>query len=114
MRLMERVQKGDKEAFQSLFDDIGPLITLFARRRAFAQAEIDDVCQEALLAVFKSRHTYELARPFEPWVFTIVRNITATHLRRTRQRARWHEPQVRFRKPAPKTSRVWASNYATD
>ena len=61
---MERAQNGDREAFQALFAEIGPIITLFVRRRVFDQAEVDDVCQEALLAIFKSRHTYQPARPF--------------------------------------------------
>jgi RNA polymerase sigma-70 factor, ECF subfamily len=92
VRLMERAQNGDKEAFHDLFGDIGPLITPFVRRRVFDQTEVDDVCQEALLAVFKSRHTYQLARPFEPWLFAIVRNVIAAYLQRNRQHARWHEP----------------------
>jgi len=89
---MERAQKGDREAFQALFADIGPLITLFVRRRVFDQAEVDDVCQEALLAVFKSRHTYQPARPFEPWLFAIVRNVIAAYLQRNRQRGKWQAP----------------------
>jgi RNA polymerase sigma-70 factor, ECF subfamily len=89
---MECAQAGDKEAFQVLFDDIGPLITRFVRRRLLDQAEVDDVCQEVLLAVFKSRQTYQPARPFEPWLFAIVRNVLAAYLLRNRQRTRWHEP----------------------
>src|ERR1700674_4751255 len=85
MRLMERAQNGDKEAFRTLFDEIGPLITMFVRRRVFDQAEVDDVCQEALIGVFKSRHTYQLSRPFEPWLFAIVRNVIAAYLQRNRQ-----------------------------
>jgi RNA polymerase sigma-70 factor, ECF subfamily len=91
-RFMERAQKGDREAFQALFADIGPLITLFVRRRVFDQAEVDDVCQEALLAVFKSRHTYQPARPFEPWLFAIVRNVIAAYFQRNRQRGKWQAP----------------------
>src|ERR1700674_3815184 len=89
---MERAQNGDKEAFQALFSDIGPVITRFVRRRVFDQAEVDDVCQESLLAVFKSRHTYQLGRRFEPWLFAIVRNVTAAYLQRNQRHARWHEP----------------------
>jgi|ERR1700722_9237368 RNA polymerase sigma-70 factor (ECF subfamily) len=91
-RLMERAQNGEREAFQALFADIGPLITLFVRRRVFDQSEVDDVCQEALLAVFKSRHTYQPARPFEPWLFAIVRNVTAAYFQRNRQHGRWQAP----------------------
>ena len=89
---MVSAQNGDKEAFKELFGDIGPLITLFVRRRVFDPSEVDDVCQEALFAVFKSRHTYQPTRPFEPWLFAIVRNIIAAYLQRNRLRSRWHEP----------------------
>jgi RNA polymerase sigma-70 factor, ECF subfamily len=91
-RLMERAQEGDKEAFQILFSDIGPLITRFVRRRVHDAEEVEDICQEALLAIFRSRHTYQPARPFEPWLYAIVRNVLAAYLQRNRQRAGWHEP----------------------
>lgn len=89
---MERAQNGDKEAFQTLFVDIGPLITRFVRRRGLDQSEVDDVCQETLLAIFKSRHSYQPTRPFEPWLFAIVRHVMAAYFARTRQHARGREP----------------------
>jgi RNA polymerase sigma-70 factor (ECF subfamily) len=89
---MERAQGGDKDAFHALFAEIGPSITLFVRRRVFNEAEVEDVCQEALIAVFKSRHTYQSTRPFEPWLFAIVRNVIAAYLQRNRHHSRWHEP----------------------
>jgi RNA polymerase sigma-70 factor (ECF subfamily) len=90
-RLMERAQSGDREAFQALFRDIGPVITRFVRRRVLDQAEVEDVCQEALIGVFKSRHTYEPGRPFEPWLFAIVRNVASAYFRQGLQRAAWLE-----------------------
>jgi RNA polymerase sigma-70 factor (ECF subfamily) len=83
-RLMERAQNGDREAFYALFQDIGPLVTRFLRRRLPDRGEIEDVCQEALIAVYRSRHTYQPTRPFEPWLFAIVRRVSAEHLRRSR------------------------------
>jgi RNA polymerase sigma-70 factor (ECF subfamily) len=90
-RLMERAQTGDREAFHLLFEDIGPIITRFMRRRIVDWAEAEDVCQETLLAVFKSRQTYEPARPFEPWLFAIARHVLGAHLQRNRQHIGWHE-----------------------
>ncbi len=91
-RLMERAQDGDKQAFQALFQDIGPLVTGFVRRRVRDQTEVEDVCQEALIAVYRSRQTYQPARPFEPWLFAIVRNVTAEYLKRQSQKSGWQEP----------------------
>jgi RNA polymerase sigma-70 factor (ECF subfamily) len=65
--LMERAQAGNAEAFCVLFADIGHLITAFVRRRVL-EADVEDVCQEVLIAIFKSRHTFQPARPFEPWL----------------------------------------------
>lgn len=83
---MERAQGGDRQAFHSLFEDIGPLIERFLRRRIADHTEIKDICQEAMIAVYKSRHTYQPERPFEPWLFAIVRRVTGEHFRRERQR----------------------------
>jgi RNA polymerase sigma-70 factor, ECF subfamily len=85
-QLMQRAQLGDRDAFHLLFKEVGPLITRFLRRRISENSEIEDICQEAMLAVYKSRHTYEPDRPFEPWLFAIVRKVSAEHLRRERQR----------------------------
>ena len=91
-RLMERAQAGDKEAFHELFDDIGPLITRLVRRRVFDPAEVDDICQEILLAIFKSRHTYQPSRPFEPWVYAIIRHVIGAHRKQHRRQRVWNEP----------------------
>jgi RNA polymerase sigma-70 factor, ECF subfamily len=74
-QLMERVQRGEREAFHMLFKDIGPLITRFLHRRLSGNSEIEDICQETVLAVYKSRHTYQPDRPFEPWLFAILRKV---------------------------------------
>lgn len=94
-RLMERAQNGDRQAFQDLFQELGPLITAFIRRRVRDQTDVEDVCQEALIAVYKSRQTYLPSRPFEPWLFTVVRNVTAEYLKRQWQRSGWQEPMER-------------------
>jgi RNA polymerase sigma-70 factor, ECF subfamily len=82
---MERARSGDRESFHALFKEIGPLITRFLRRHLIDRAELEDVCQEVLIAVYKSRHTYDAERPFEPWLFAIVRKVSSEHLRRSRR-----------------------------
>jgi RNA polymerase sigma-70 factor, ECF subfamily len=85
-QLMERAREGDREAFHTLFKEVGPLITRFLRRRLSDYSEIEDICQEAMIAVYKSRHTYQPQRPFEPWLFAIIRKVTGEHFRLERQR----------------------------
>ena len=96
---MEQAQDGDKEALRLLFEDIGPVITSFVRRRILDWADADDICQEALLAVFKSRHTYEPSRPFEPWLFAIVRHVMSAHLHWNRQHIGSQETMIDIPEP---------------
>jgi RNA polymerase sigma-70 factor, ECF subfamily len=83
---MERAQGGDRGAFQTLFQDVGPLITRFLRRRMSDNSEVEDICQEVMIAVYRSRHTFQPQRPFEPWLFAIVRKVSGEHFRRERRR----------------------------
>jgi RNA polymerase sigma-70 factor, ECF subfamily len=81
-RLMERVQDGDRQAYRELLEDIGPVVLEFARRRVADRHEVEDVAQETLIALHRARHTYDPARPFEPWLFAIARNVVADYHRR--------------------------------
>jgi RNA polymerase sigma-70 factor, ECF subfamily len=45
-----------------------------------------------MIAVYKSRHTYQPERPFEPWLFAIVRRVSGEHFRRERQRLAFQMP----------------------
>jgi RNA polymerase sigma-70 factor, ECF subfamily len=90
-RLMTRLQQGDANACQELFDSIGPSLTYFLRRRIADPQELEDVYQEVFMAVFEARHTYETGRPFEPWLFAIARNIAVDYSRRRWTQARWEE-----------------------
>jgi RNA polymerase sigma-70 factor, ECF subfamily len=90
-RLMECAQDGDREAFRVLFEEIGPVIGRFVRRRMTDQVEAEDICQEALIAIYKSRHTFQPSRPFEPWMFAIVRNVVNRYFSTSLQHTRWQE-----------------------
>jgi RNA polymerase sigma-70 factor (ECF subfamily) len=81
-RLMESAQNGDRDAFLTLMRDLGPQLTGFLRRRIADRHELEDVCQETLMAIYESRHTYEASRPVEPWIFAIARHVAASHYRR--------------------------------
>jgi RNA polymerase sigma-70 factor (ECF subfamily) len=87
--LMERAQQGDRDAFHTLFKEVGPLITRFVGRRVRETSEVEDVCQEILLAIYKSRHTFQPTRPLEPWLFGIAHNVCSSHNQRHRSRVSW-------------------------
>ncbi|HUO04165.1 MAG TPA: RNA polymerase sigma factor [Candidatus Binataceae bacterium] len=88
---MRLSQAGDREAFRELVNDIGPAIMRFLRRRIADAGELEDACQEALLAIYQSRHTYQPGRPVEPWLFAIARYVGGRHAKNAWARIQWQE-----------------------
>ncbi len=84
---MELVQQGDAEAYRELLDGLEPQLRRFLRRRFAPIRDVDDVCQEVLIALHSSRHTYEAGRPFDAWFFGIASHTAIDHVRRTKRRA---------------------------
>jgi RNA polymerase sigma-70 factor (ECF subfamily) len=89
--LMARAQDGDRDAFRTLLENILPQVRAFLRRRLLDASELEDLCQETLLAFYQARRTYDPARPVEPWLFAIARNVAAEHRRSHTRRTRWLE-----------------------
>jgi RNA polymerase sigma-70 factor (ECF subfamily) len=87
--LMAAAQHGDREAYRALLEDVSPLVTAVLRRRISDPAELADVHQEALVHLHRARHTYDPKRPFDPWLFAIVRHTAIDHARRRRVRLSW-------------------------
>jgi RNA polymerase sigma-70 factor (ECF subfamily) len=88
---MQSAQHGDKEAFRTLLQEVRPVIARFLQRRIPDQLELEDACQETLIAIYESRRTYDARRPVEPWLYAIARNVGANHARQHYARA-WQEP----------------------
>ena len=84
---MARVQAGDRDAYRALLDDIARALTTFLRRRLYATADLDDAYQDTLLALHRGLHTYDPARPFEPWLFAIARHVASDYARAGARRA---------------------------
>jgi RNA polymerase sigma-70 factor (ECF subfamily) len=86
---MVQAQEGDRDAYRALLEDIRGALTGFLRRRLGDPEEVADVVQETLVSVHRARHTYDPARPFEPWLFTIARHTLVDHMRRRMRQTRW-------------------------
>lgn len=82
---------GDADAYRRLLAELGNAIESYIRARFGAIDSLEDCVQECLLAIHKARHTYDPARPFRPWLFTLVRHRTIDVLRQSRQYRRGGE-----------------------
>jgi len=80
--LLVRGLGGDRNAYHAFLRDLGAhLRTFLAGRLRRSAADIEDVVQEALLAVHNQRHTYDPARPVTAWVHAIAKYKAVDFLR---------------------------------
>jgi RNA polymerase sigma factor (sigma-70 family) len=89
-RLMADAQRGDRDAYGELLNELGPMVMRFVRRRVRDADDVEDVYQEVFMTFHRARHTYEPARPLEPWLFAIARRVVSDHGRR-RLKRKTHE-----------------------
>jgi RNA polymerase sigma-70 factor (ECF subfamily) len=79
---------GDGAAYRQLLGRLSRHLRAYFNRRLsrFGRraAESEDLVQEALLAIHTSRHTYDPAEPFTPWVHAIAQYKLIDHMRATR------------------------------
>lgn len=86
---MAAAQDGDARAYRLLLRECAVLAAAVARRQGVPPGAVDDVVQDTLLTVHRVRHTYDPARPFDPWLRAIAGRRAVDALRRRgRQGAR--------------------------
>jgi RNA polymerase sigma-70 factor (ECF subfamily) len=83
---MQAAIAGDGDAYRRLLDKLLPLVTAIAHtclaRNGRDRSDLDDVVQEALLAIHLKRHLWNPSRPLVPWIRALVVNKAIDVLRR--------------------------------
>jgi RNA polymerase sigma factor (sigma-70 family) len=82
---MQSSLAGDSRAYRALFVALLPVLRRYFARKVSNHADVDDLVQVTLIAVHDRRDTYDLARPFQPWLFAIAQYKMIDHFRRTRR-----------------------------
>ena len=85
-QLLERHRRGDAGAFETLIGRHHDDLLRFLIRLTGDRAAAEDVFQEAFLQVHISADTFDTARRFKPWLFTIAANKGRDHLRKKARR----------------------------
>ncbi|MFC7555400.1 sigma-70 family RNA polymerase sigma factor [Pseudoroseomonas wenyumeiae] len=83
---MVAAQDGNGGAYKRLLADLAVWLHRYFSRR-LPRAEVDDAVQEALLAVHRSRHTYDPRYPFLVWVSAIAKRKWVDQLRALEHRS---------------------------
>ena len=79
--LMRVALAGDQRAYAEALQETARLLRPYLSKRLNNKTEIEDVLQEILISIHKSRHTYDGMRPYAPWVFAIAKFRLQDHLR---------------------------------
>ena len=85
--LIERIKKGDTEAFSKLTSAYEKKALNFAYRMLRDSADAEDATQEAFLRVFDKIHTFYGNSSFSTWFYTILNNICLDMLRKKSRQA---------------------------
>jgi RNA polymerase sigma-70 factor (ECF subfamily) len=54
---MGRAQQGERDAYGALLREVSNALATHLRRHVSDRNEIEDVCQETLIAIHRARHT---------------------------------------------------------
>lgn len=79
--LMARGQAGDREAYRLLLHLLIPWLRRVAGRKLNRAEDVEDTVQDVLASLHAIRHTYDPARPLQPWVMTLAQRRIADKLR---------------------------------
>ena len=88
---------GDKAAYAAVVAAFADPLAALLRRLLGNEEDVRDVAQEAFMRAYVNLHRYDPARPFEPWLYRIARNLAYNHLqsRRRRRERPLHQEEAR-------------------
>jgi RNA polymerase sigma-70 factor (ECF subfamily) len=78
-----QLRRGDPAAFDALLARYQNRLYRYLVRLTANPTAAQDLFQETWLKVITRIHRYDDRRPFEPWLFSVARNLAIDHLRKT-------------------------------
>jgi len=81
VQLFTETQAGNQESYRKLLVSIQPHLNRFIRKRVREESKVEDVFQNTMLKMHVSRHTFDPAYPFEPWMYAIARSAISDFFR---------------------------------
>jgi RNA polymerase sigma-70 factor, ECF subfamily len=86
--LLEYIQQGDTQAFDTLVAPYRNELVLYCYRFLGSLHDAEDMVQETLLRAWKQIHTFQHFHSFHAWLYKIATNVCLTAL------ARLHRPSI--------------------
>ena len=80
--LIEQARRGDPRALAELIRRHRPQLERVARRMCRSEDNVDDILQEAYLAILRNISSFRGESSFLTWAYTIIRTARGRHIRR--------------------------------
>jgi RNA polymerase sigma-70 factor (ECF subfamily) len=78
---MDRYARGDPAAFADVYDTVAPSVHAYLVRQTRDRGRAEDLLQQTLLQMHRSRGSYIPGLPVMPWAFAIARRLFIDELR---------------------------------
>lgn len=78
-------QKGYDRAYGTFLSKTSELLIPFIRKRVDREEFIDDILQDTLISIHRSKHTYLPDRPLEAWIYVICNHRIIDFYRKFRK-----------------------------
>jgi RNA polymerase sigma-70 factor (ECF subfamily) len=85
-QLIEAVARGDRRAFETLYDRYASAVFGLALRTLRDRESAEEAVQEVFWRVWQRSQSFDRSRSFKPWLFGIAHNYCIDELRRRRAR----------------------------
>ena len=83
-QLLLGFQKGEKQAFEAIFNRFKGPIMSFVMGMVRNQSLAEDLTQEVFFKAFRAHERYEKKAKFSTWLWSIARNTCIDHYRKTK------------------------------
>lgn len=80
--LVERVKRGDAEAFGTLMERYEPKLMRYGRKFLADRDDITDLVQDAFVRAYQNIQSFDTALRFSPWMYRIAHNEFVSALRK--------------------------------
>lgn len=83
-KLLDRCRSGDVEAFGELAQRYQQTVFNVCFRMLGERREAEDLAQETFIRAYRKLDTFDVSRPFGPWIRRVAANLCLNHLEKRR------------------------------
>jgi RNA polymerase sigma-70 factor (ECF subfamily) len=87
-QLMQSVCKGERAAFETLYDRYFNKLVWYAQRFIDDLHQAEDAVQEVFVKIIEKPESFDAARKFSSWIYSVTANACKNILRDTQNRSR--------------------------